>query len=73
MRHLRPWNLTENFTKIPNQVLYFRGLSLNAKIIWACPPPRRDRFPEVGKTDFKKSEIPTYVGRKSRPHIRKTL
>ena len=35
MRYLRPWNLTENFTKIPNPVLYYRGLSLTARVVWA--------------------------------------
>lgn len=34
MRYMRPWNLTENFTKLPNQLLRLKGLSMTAKVIW---------------------------------------
>jgi hypothetical protein len=36
MRYMRPWNLTDNFTKLPDQLLSYSGLPLDAKIVWSC-------------------------------------
>ena len=34
-KYLRPWSITEDFTKLPNQILHYTAISLEARVIWA--------------------------------------